>query len=229
MRLVVFTTVLGKVTDPLKEPEPAYPNVEYRCFTDQRLSSQRWTIVRVPRSTYPCFDSRRMKILSHKTVPDADITLWIDAAFQIHCDPRAVACQWLQNSDIAALRHPHRDNIEQEGRQIIKLGLAPQDPILAQIEDYARQGFPAHSQKRITSTGLCLRRHSPQVRRFNETWWELFSATGHTRDQMSVDFALHKTGLKVAYFPGHYRDTQMATFHTDRSWRHRKPRGVGMR
>lgn len=224
MNLVVFTTILGPDTDRLRSIRRPNPDVHYICFTDQRVEAVGWDIIQVLPEAKPNIHSRRLKILAHQTLApwQPDVSLWMDAAFELHCDPVPVMHKWLEGVEMVALRHPHRDNIKEEGAQIIKLGLADATLIERQIADARDAGFPVDAQAAITSTGFCFRRHTERVARFNECWWRLFTKAGHGRDQMSVDWALWECSVPLRYLEGHYRDNPYARWHS--SLRYQKAR-----
>jgi hypothetical protein len=167
----------------------------------------------------PRLASRALKICAdHPILADYPVTLWHDAAYQLHCDPQRLADAALRTCDVVAFRHPHRDRIEDEAAVIARLGYMPADVLEAQIATYRAAGWT--TQTAITSTGFCLRRRTPLVEAWQAAWWQEVATWGW-RDQMSVDYALWKTGLSVTYIPGHYRDNPHARwFNTDaaRQW-----------
>jgi hypothetical protein len=206
MRVIVFTCMVGK-TDPLKRPTVINRNVRYVCFTDQSQVVSPYQLVRVPTGTDPRLTSRQIKITAdHPALADADVTVWHDAAFRMDSDPVRVASTVLTDCNMVAFKHPHRTQIEDEAIAIDKWGWVPMATMQAQIAAYRAEGF---TQDHITSTGLCFRRRTPQIAAFNARWWEEVARWGW-RDQMSVDYALWKTGVRATYIPGHYRNNSYA-------------------
>lgn len=206
MRLIVFTCVIGE-TDPLRRPLVVNRAVRYICFSDVPHRVPPYECVLVDRSDDPKLLSREIKILAnHPTLGDVDATLWHDAAFRLNCDPLGIAQLLLNDTNMVALRHPHRDRIEEEAAVITSFGWIPADVLQAQIAAYRADGF---QQSQITSTGLCFRRRTPALEAFNAFWWAQVQQWGW-RDQMSVDYALWKTGIRPHYMPGHYRDNVYA-------------------
>jgi hypothetical protein len=156
--------------------------------------------------------SRRLKILvNHPSLDHPDAVLWHDAAFRMDYDPVRLVEEWLTaDVHVLAFKHPHRTQIEEEAVAIAKWGWVPLETLQAQVATYRAEGF---RQTMITSTGLCLRRLTPQVRAFNALWWAEVRRWGW-RDQMSVDYAIWKAGLTLRYIPGHYRDNSYCKWHT---------------
>lgn len=209
MRVTVFTTVLG-LTDPLRTPRHYNAQARYIVFADQLVRVPPYELVRVPPADRhrSRLLSRMLKILAnHPAIGKPDFVLWHDAAFQLHCDPIAIADTVPADVEMVAFRHPHRDTIEAEAEAIAKLKYVTPEVLQQQVRDYRAEGFPP--QEGISSTGFSLRRTTPHVAEFNEVWWKEVRDRCW-RDQMSVDYAIWKTGLKAQYIPGHYRDNPHA-------------------
>jgi alkaline ceramidase TOD1/glycosyltransferase MUCI70-like protein len=216
MKLTVFTAVIGTQTDPLRPVQHPVPGVQYLCFTDQPLTVAGWTIRQVPAALDPVVAARELKIRADATLKaeDPDVSLWMDAAYELKVDPRTVATQ-VWRADVAAFAHPDRTTIEQEGWALVRLGLVARPLIEAQMALCRATGFlPRHS---LTSTGFLLRRHCARVQTFNAAWWGLFSEGGHTRDQMTMDWAAALMNVDVHHLPGHYRDNAYARWHKHRT------------
>lgn len=221
MSVVVFTCVLGD-TDPLRACR-RMPGVRYLCYADRAINVPPYeTIPYDVGELGPQLASRRLKILANEPeLLEADVTLWHDAAYQLQCNPVSLAEQWLREYDVLAMRHPHRNRIEDEAKAIASFGYMTADTLARQIAHYRAAGFT--QQTAITSTGFCLRRRTPAVVAWQECWWSEVAAWGY-RDQMSVDYALWRTGVEIGYIPGHYRDNPHARWHNTealRTWQQR--------
>lgn len=206
MTTVVYTAVCGADVDRLAPPDVCPPHVPHRCYTDDpTFAVNGWQMIVQPREADPVRHARRLKILSHLTEPTADVTIWIDSAYRCLSDPAEFPMPGPNR--ILAFIHPDRTTIMQEGAVLVTKGLATEDQIRAQVERQTREWV----QTALTSTGLLIRRQaSPRVRKFNRTWWDAFCEGGHTRDQMSVDYAAWLTGVTIEYLPGHYRRNDLA-------------------
>ncbi len=203
--MILYTAIIGR-TDPL---QPMPWKIPAFCFTDNpTLQVRGWTSVVVPPSTDPIRTARRLKILAHETVPNED-TIWLDASLTWQCDPLTLA----RGTAVQALSHPDRKTYQAEGEEILRLKLADPERIQRQVTAYELAGF---FPRRLTGTGLLIRRDTPDVRRFNEAWWEAFSTAGHTRDQMSVDYAAWRSDVHITHLTGHYRQNPYVLFHKTR-------------
>jgi len=210
MRVTVFTAIFGQ-TDPLLQPTVVMAGVDYVVLSDRDHAVWPYRSVRVDAAALgPQLTSRRVKILAdHPALGEPDMVLWHDAAFRMDCDPVKLALGLPDDVDLVAFRHPHRSQIEDEGTAIANYGWVPRDRVLAQVAAYRAEGF---RQDCITSTGFCLRRRTPAVQAFNLFWWAEVERWGW-RDQMSVDYAIWRTGVRLSYIPGHYRDNPYAKWH----------------
>ena len=205
MNIIVYTAVIGPDVDRLKPVVVSRPNVQFLCFTDQPgFTVDGWTMMGVVpenvRLHGPIHCARACKIAM--PLFGADVMIWHDSAYQLSVDPNCLA---KQAETVHALRHPWRSSPRDEGREIVRLKLAPADKVEAQVASWGEW-----EPGTLTSTGLLVRKNTEAVRRFNETWWELFQAGGHTRDQMSVDRASYVSGVPIQYLDGHYRDNPYA-------------------
>lgn len=210
VNLVVYTCVFGN-TDPLHEPVRP-DGFRFVCFTDQPIKSRHWEIVRLPTQDAPKRACRTYKQPSHLVFPEADATLWIDAAFTLLVSP--VAVERMASADVMGFRHPDRTRITQEAEAIIRAGKGRPEHVLAQRDAYVADGWDteASPQQHITNGGFLFRRHTDVVRRFNEAWHHEVQ-TQTLRDQMSIDYCAHKTGVQISHFPGNVRNNRLARIH----------------
>lgn len=214
MKLVVFTASIGD-TDSVKAPDAAFSNVEYVAFVPPGVSVPKpWQSVAVlsPQGKH-VETARRLKIQAHRTVPDADYSLWIDAAFELQCNPWGLLDYLGPRSSVMAFEHPDRTNVVQEANELARLHMVPHEVTQAQLRTMGQ--FP-NIQQQLTATGFLLRRHLPTVTLFNEAWHRAFKGGGHTRDQMSVDYAAYLQCMPIGYFPGNYRSNGFAKWHRHR-------------
>lgn len=218
MKLLVYTAIFGPDTDPLQEPEiPASTllNAEFLCLTDQPLTSDIWKI-RHTAQEKTCGDRFKGPQMWNRTyksacVPDwedYDASLYIDAGLRLTCNPLSL-CVHLFRYDMVTLSHPSRTTIEQEADAIERLHGVDRKLLDAQIKRL-RTDWP--EQTRLTPGGLLLRRHANRVWEFNQRWYNEIVLGGHPRDQMSIDYCIHKSGLDVLHLPGHYRNNPWCKF-----------------
>jgi hypothetical protein len=199
VRLVVYSTIFGR-TDPLHEPRNP-GTTRFVMFTDRPMKSRHWEIVQVPPSDRPKRECRKLKQPSHWAFPEAEATLWVDAAFEFLADPLDILDRF--QGEMTAFRHHKRTRIVQEAPAIIAAGKGLADGIYAQLAAYQADGWDTdeNPQRHISNGGFLLRRHTDRVKRFNELWHHEVQ-TRTLRDQMSIDYCAAKAGLRIDHFPG---------------------------
>lgn len=193
--MIVYTTIFGRTHRLL--PQPAWPGVEYVCFTDRDIDVPGWRFVKVASEPDPLLQCKRYKLRPHLAFPEAAQTLWIDSRITLRHDPRKVT----QAGDFCVSPHRMRTNITDEAQEIIRLRRADPVKIARQLEAYKADGFdtPANPQTRLAEVGAMLRRHTPAMVEVCERWHA--EVLKHSpRDQMSLDYVCWKLGFELAYW-----------------------------
>lgn len=209
--IIVASALIGP-TESIGPAPPAPQGVRFVCYTDRR-DLNGWQPLPAP-AGHPRLAARRAKMRVLDDFPGHEFSIWVDASFDLLCDPRALVREAVATGcDVVGLRHPDRRRIRDEAREVIRLGLAPKDLVTRQLEAYQLAGFDCDDAPRtvITTTGLMVRRHTQAVQAFTHRWHdELEQWT--IRDQLSVDYAAWRTGVAIGYLPGHYRDNRFALY-----------------
>ena len=214
---------------------PAVPEdtfVKYLCFTN---------VPNLPRVTpweyrpiYPvgsgARSSRLPKIMPHLVLPsDAEFSIYHDGNFQLRRDPTRIVEQLLQEHDWAVHRHPGRDCLYDEARVILEhhdmegwrilKGPEVVEQIRNQAARYQAADFPAHAG--LWANGFIVRKHTPEVARLNELWWEEFS-NGSERDQLSFPVARCRAGMEIHSLPGNIFASPWLVKRWHAAWRTRE-------
>lgn len=180
-------TAITAGCDILRSPGPVPAGWKAVCFTDAPVHHPDWEVRLLAPASDPVRAARRIKLLAHEALPDAEVSLWMDGNFAVACDLDALVDRYLDDADLALHRHPQRDCAYEEGIACIRLGKADPEAIVRQLLRYARAGYPEHAG--LPATGVVLRRHTKPVARFEQAWWDEV-ARGAARDQISVGVAL---------------------------------------
>lgn len=188
--LVVYTCVFGGY-DRLKR-QPEFDCVRYVAVTDGNCKPQRPWEIRVVDSRFksPRRSSRHPKILSHEYFPGQS-TLYIDATMTMQRDPREFARHLTGGRcvHVGLSHHPKRRGIEDEAKAIMKVRFDDPDIVRKHLERYDELDT---SEIGLPAGGMIFRR--PGAELFERTWWDEYSA-GSMRDQMSLPYALVKSGV----------------------------------
>lgn len=208
----VVTAWIG-AADTLKPPTFTGDHVRYLCVTDREADVHGWDIVRA-RSEHPRRQARAAKTEIDDIGPSAEVTIWMDASFELLVDPQAIVeAAALTGAPIVGFAHPDRQRIRDEADAIIKARLAPTLDVIRQVSAYRAAGFDTDDvpQQALTTTGLLVRWRTPAVAAFNRFWGMQFDAFT-LRDQLSVDFCARAATVPIGYLPGHYRDNVFARY-----------------
>lgn len=196
MKIITYTVNLGKY-DEFRDSEHLQPYDSY-YVTDCLYPRSRWEYVLVNDKGDLKRKAGRYKINSHH-MPDHQVSIYMDASVQLK-QPISSMLPYFLNSkaEVMIPRHPKRGCTYQEAEACKRLGLDDPNVIDAQMERYRSEGFPSHYG--MVATTIVLRRNTPQVQAFNEMWHRQ-CVSGSRRDQLSVMYALWKTGVPFQTMP----------------------------
>ena len=206
-KIVVYTAVLGD-HDELRGPYNGTPHgmgnfndrfTRYVRFLDHPLSrpnAQSWENIVVSSPEHPRRAAKQIKILPHRYFPEATASLWLDGSLSLNYAPAWLVEHALGDADIALYPHPFRfETIYDEAQAVIDCGLDDPTIVRAQVGRYRALGFPKTGP--LYYGGILLRRHSPAMEEFNESWWKEIQ-DGSIRDQLSLPVLLwQRPHLKV--------------------------------
>lgn len=202
--MIVYTAAIGE-TDTVQAPTVVDPDVRYLCFTDRPCPSP-YERIAVPTSTDGTPSSRVFKVLAmHPLLRDAAITVWHDASYRLLTD-LSWARRAMASADLATMRHPRRDRIEEEAVAISRYRYVTIQRALELVQEYRAAGFLG---KTLSSAGLIVRKISPVVAEFNARWFEEVQRWGW-RDQASFDYAAWCAGATVQHLSGVVRHNPYA-------------------
>jgi O-antigen biosynthesis protein len=208
-RTVVYTAITGR-WDDLRAPLTADSEIDYIVFADEHLPEAPAPWLRLP--IRPPYKNDRVaarfyKLKPHVHLPEYEISLWVDGAFQLRQATQELL-DLLGDAPVAAFRHPERNCAYAECEAVVKLGLETKSNVDNAVRKLSRDGFPAGLG--LYETGLLFRRHrDPHVIAAMEEWWNLVS-DGCSRDQVSFNFCLWKHKVTCFTLPGMSRRNRLA-------------------
>jgi len=206
-KVVTYTALFGDY-DNLNEPYFVPQGTKLVCFTDMEgLKSRRWD-VRVVKRMFddPTRDARRMKILSHRLFPDANMTIWVDANLELFRVFGDEARHILGDRSVAVYAHDKRRCAYDEMRMCYELGKDDGRVMSSQMARYRKEGFPEDFG--LAQTSFLVRENKTEVSLFNEAWWSEVER-GSRRDQLSFDYCRWRLGMKVRWIEGSVWDARL--------------------
>lgn len=193
-RIAVYTAVCGGY-DSIKLPEYLDPRIDYFLFSEYPVPET--GIFRVLPIPFEDHDRTRLaryvKTHPHQLLSDYDIAIWIDANIMIIEDISPMIEGFLASGRaVAAIPHPQRQSIYEEGEACVERSKDKADVIAEQLARYRAVSFDCEDL--IESNFMMLDLRDERVHEFLDTW----SAELHNysrRDQLSLNFALRQAGL----------------------------------
>jgi len=198
--MIVFTAVFGH-PDMLFVPALPLPDVEVVCWTDMDYVGQtRYRMVKVDLHELPARKrNRRVKIFWPEVLDCFAYSLYVDSTVRVLVDPRDLIQYLEPGSDIAQFRAFERDCLYEEARAVVRLGKDAPGVVRRQVSKYRGEGlFPPTG---LWASTVILRRHTPLMREFCQSWWAEVEAFSR-RDQISFPYVVAKSGIKVSELPG---------------------------
>jgi hypothetical protein len=198
-RACVYTALLGGYERLTEQPVARESSLDFLCFTDDpALESETWT-VRVVEPLLPqdpVRSQRAFKIRAHATVPEYDVSVYIDNSILLKTRPELLLAELLPpECTFAAMAHGFRESIADEFRAVVESRLDTVSRCDEQAAHYAEVD-PACLELRPLKGGLLLRRHhDPRVVAAMELWFTHVLRYSR-RDQLSLPYALRATGLE---------------------------------
>ena len=101
MPTAIYTCITADY-DELHEPARVTPGADYVCFSDRQLESRIWQVRPLAHvAQTPSRSARYHKLMSHRVLPDYDVTLWLDGSYRIDQELSTLIGSWLDGCDFA--------------------------------------------------------------------------------------------------------------------------------
>jgi hypothetical protein len=199
-RVAIYTAIFGG-HDDLK-PQPACPDVDFVCFTDDpTMRSNPWRVEVVPpRYQHPRMSATWFRTHPHVVLPEHRHTIWIDGSIVLRDASFAEeVLGYLKQGGIALMRHNKRDDLLDEADVSVKREKYDGQPIREQVAYYCAQGFPpGHG---LWLGGVIARdSENQQIRQLNEMWMEE-NLRWTYQNQISLAYLLWRLGIEPGVIP----------------------------
>lgn len=136
------------------------------------------------KATWSMLAHKYWKCHPAQAVPDADVTLWVDASLLITVDFYAKRCvEALGDDDWCAVTHPSRACVYPEAAFSATLARYDAEALRRQAAAYRSMGHPEGWG--LFATGANARRHTPATVELGEHWWWECVSRSH-QDQLSL-------------------------------------------
>ncbi len=195
LKIAVYTAITGAY-DSLKLPEQLDARFDYLLFTDAPVGDTGIFCIRpIPYYSFdPTRTARFVKTHPHMLLPDYDIAIWLDANVLIVGDIYPLIEDLLVSGrPLAAFPHPLRTTLEEELQACTQRAKDDAETMKAQVEQYRRAGY--RCKDLIESNLMLFDLRSEVLPPFLDAWWTEIDRHSR-RDQLSLNYALEKTGVR---------------------------------
>jgi hypothetical protein len=211
MQTVVYAcTDLGY--DQIFSPVAPTPGAEFLLFAARRprlVRGWRWRpLPEAVRGLTPTLANRYAKFFPERILPaGTQISVYLDANTLVLADLTPLLAEFAaSDADIGLFRHQERSTPEAEldfARRVGKIAAAEAEAGAAQLRRYRAAGLPADAA--FTENAIIFRRHGrPALEAAMALWWAELEA-GVRRDQLSLAYVLHRSGLAVKLWDWNYK------------------------
>ncbi len=209
LKKVVFSVLLGEY-DSISTFN-VQKGFDYYLFTDNlngKFNHTNWTIVPIPEEVQKLnvsrFKKQRfIKLHPHLYFKDYDISIYFDSNFKIIEDLNIFLIRILSPKyNIYCLEHPERNSVFNETYAVVQ-HIKEKESIASIVrEKYKKEKYP--DENGLIEGCLIIRKHNENdsIYLMNK-WYEEINNYSH-RDQLSFNYVLWKTRLKIKYIAKNY-------------------------
>jgi hypothetical protein len=204
MKIAVITSIVDLEGGTVQDPRQKFSGVDYYAIVDRPQNTQYWQqIPAIKFSSDPQYSGRRnaklAKVLGWLLVPGYDYYIWHDNHCEVCTDPKVIAAQYLQLSEIALFKHAHRNCAYAELQKVTEIQVDAVDNFSGALEFLQREQYPLDNG--LFEMTSFMYRLTPKVKAMMLTWWELI-ARYTSRDQVMFPYALNKHQVSYSILPG---------------------------
>ena len=200
-KVIVYSCLIGdydNVTSFNKQK-----GYDYILFTDQKINNTNWTIFPIPDSVLNLKVSkikkqRYMKIMPHKFFKNYDLSLYIDANYEIKGDLDDYLINTLNPLDHIYIPHLQ---FGKGIRQALDKAIEKKLDDVSLLNNIKKRYDSKHflDKTGIVNAGLMIRYHNTEdCIRLMEKWWREVRDYSHV-DGFAFDYAGYETGVRYLY------------------------------
>jgi len=211
MRSTIITANLGhfdKMIDPVQQSIP----IDFTRFTDRNFP---------PRfnSMTPRLQARIPKMFGWQMVPEYDYYIWVDSSCALlHPDSAKWLLEQCKNVDMAVLKHPDRNSIQEEADYLKKRlsidcsYITPRykNELIDEQLEVIKRDKDFVDDKLFASTVIVYKNNS-KVRYLMKEWW-YHTSRFHSIDQLSFPYVIFKSGCKLNVIQDSYFKTPYISY-----------------
>lgn len=196
-KICVYTCITGDY-DNLNEIEHPEKGIDYYCFTNnQSLKSKTWKIIQIRDDKLDnCRLARKIKVLGHPTINDHyDVALWTDASVVWQKPISEFIAKYFKNQPFSIFKHSCRSSVHDEAIACLLNRKDSKDAIVKTLKYLEQNQYPDTSGLHESTVFIRILK-DPQVMEMAKVWFSVIENYSR-RDQLSFDYAVWKTKLKI--------------------------------
>lgn len=193
-KIAIYTCITGGYESPTDGFNPI-DGYEYILFSDVPIKTKSWKNYLISYNVDTLSDVKKQRFIKthpHVLLKDYDVVVWIDANTDIN-NKLYEYIEKYKNNQLVFKKHPVRDCIYDEIKEVVFLGKEKQEIGLKIYQNYQRMKFPAHYG--LYETNIII--SNPKDERVNTLytkWWSEIFNNSH-RDQLSLNYVIWRYKL----------------------------------
>lgn len=196
--ICVYTCITGNY-DNLKEIENLEPEIDYYCFTNNHnIQSNTWNVVYIEDEKLSDIQlARKIKILGHEKInKDYEIHVWMDGTVIFRKKISDFVNYYLKEEDnLVMFKHGERSSIYEEAFACLNCRKEKKKKIETLFKFYEKENYK-YDNGLVESTVFIRRTKNKKVQSTMKLWFDMI-INYSTRDQLSFNYCIYKTKLKV--------------------------------
>lgn len=206
----VYTALIGGYEQLNEQPAARTSSLDFVCLTDdETLTSDTWQVVHVPPAwpADPVRSARALKILGHQAVDRYERTIWMDNSVVLRREP-AFLLGLVDRAPLGLFVHWERRRLLEEFDAVLHLGYDDPARVHEQLNAYLLDE-PGLLEEQPYATTVLVRRWCPEVDVTMRLWMDHVLRYSR-RDQLSLNYALRRSGMAPARAEDDLRDSDWA-------------------
>ena len=193
-KIAIYTSIIGNYDIPTDNFEHK-DGYDYFLFSDTPIITKSWKNLVVTFNVNTLSNAKKQRYIKthpHKLLSNYDIAVYIDGNTDI--DERLYRyIEENQDNIITFKKHPNRDCIYDEIKEVILVGKEKIDIGKEIYGNYQKEGFPAHYGL-YENNIIISHQNDERVKELFEKWWGEIYRNSH-RDQLSLNYVIWKNNL----------------------------------
>ncbi len=216
MKAAVISANFGGFEAPVEHPPQTIP-VDFYHFTEEQYPLR-------DKALTPRLQARILKMFGWQFAPDYEAYIWVDSSCALTSPESAqLFLDQLEGHDVVVFKHPNRNTIQAEAdflkeRLVLEKSGQKQPYVLPRYQNELIDEQLAEikadkdfSDENLYASTAFVYRNTPEVQDMLKEWW-YHTSRYHSIDQLSLPYALAKSGCRVVVLTDRYDKSPYITY-----------------